>query len=342
MKVAIASCGPLRTFSKCYQTWIDNIIIPIENRIGKGNVKIFMYNCITDKKYYDTYIKNGKFNRKLGIDSEGSEDIINSSEYIEVCKDYHHNDMYIENIFNEINKFCNTDYNIYDIEKHTVPNGKKKKKFYHALISGICSNYNNKKIVDMIPIDYDLVIKIRPDAYLVQQYPIDTILNMDSNSIYLQVLKSDQPKTNIPKFNLFKKKLLGKRWDNFFMGHNKTLKHLYQNFLLNCKLMIDKYLQEPHNQHDCIPEFLLKNIIENAKIKPEKYFYHGAADRKFYKITPADKKFFKKFGMKTMAIPEDMDKTIHFAKYKKFNWFVLKNDHQHEVNGPIGQCSQLH
>ena len=315
MKVALACCGPLRSFSQCYHTWISNIIIPLEKKIGKGNVKIFMYNCTTNKTYYETNIENSKFNSKIGIDSDGSEHIINNSEYIELFNKYQQNDQYMINIFEEINKLFNTNYNIREIDNYTVPNGTKKKNFFHTMISGICSNYNNKKIIDMIPDDYDLVIKIRPDAYIIRPYPIDTLLNMKTNHIYIQVLDHTIPRIKIPKHNFFKKKLQGKRWDNFYMAHNNTLKHLYHNFFLHCKIMIDTYIQEPDRQHECMPEFLLKNLIENQKIIPEKYFYNGAADKRFSDI-----------------MSKDSNTIINYAKHMRFNWFVLKNEHQHIVN----------
>ena len=130
MKVALACCGPLRSFSQCYHTWVNNIIIPLEKKIGKGNVKIFMYNCTTNKTYYETNIENSKFNSKIGIDSDGSEHIINNSEYIELFNKYQQNDQYMINIFEEINKLFNTNYNIREIDNYTVPNGTKKKKFF--------------------------------------------------------------------------------------------------------------------------------------------------------------------------------------------------------------------
>ena len=118
MKVALACSGPIRTFNRCYQTWIDNIIIPLENIIGKGNVKIFMYNSVIDEDFYKTNIENSLFSAKIGTDSSGWKDIIENSPYIEKYIQYTYNNQYIEEIFDKINTYNKTNYDVYNIKKY--------------------------------------------------------------------------------------------------------------------------------------------------------------------------------------------------------------------------------
>ena len=308
MKVAIIAPGPIRSFSLCYQSWVDNLILPLENRIGKGNVKIFMDNSIITDNIFDKDLKNSVFTTKLGIDTDGWQNIIKNSPYIAQHTTYKYNDQYIENIFTKINNFNGTSYDPYSLKKHTTLYTKKnnyKYKFYYMLIQGICLNYNNKKAIDKIPEDYDITIKIRPDAFLVNPYPINDIINIKNNTIYLQAKISSH---NNPSFKLLNKKyLLGKRWDNFYMAHTSTLKQLYQKLYYHFSKNIHKFIQQPNKQNECIPEFLLKNIILSEKITVDKYLYHGAADKRF-----------------NIAKEKKMN-LIDFAKKNKFNWFVFKD-----------------
>ena len=172
------------------------------------------------------------------------------------------------------------------------------------LIQGICLNYNNKKAIDKIPEDYDITIKIRPDAFLVNPYPINDIINIKNNTIYLQAKISSH---NNPSFKLLNKKyLLGKRWDNFYMGTRSTLVQLYDNYFYYCHTILNKFIQKPNKQDKCIPEYLLQNIIIKEKIQSVEFLYHGAADKIFRKID------------------KNQDCWIKFAEENNINWFVLK------------------
>lgn len=278
MKVAIAVCGPLRSFSNCYPTWLTHLITPLEKKIGEGNVKIFIdYFHTPEDTYQNTHDKN-IFTTKLEIDTAGWNDIINQSKYIQYKNRYNYDDSYIENIFNLINKTedTNVTFNLYELKKYNkqkyIPKGHKYKKqrsiqkkqvykSYYNFIQGICHIYNTKKIIDVIPSEYDYTIKIRADAYLLKPYPIDTILTMNSDSIYIQKEAKQQNNTG------------GSRFDTFYMAKTDVLKKIYTNIFKHFKTFCQKFIVCEKNWHTCKPENLFCHIIYKSKIKVKPYPY---------------------------------------------------------------------
>lgn len=323
MKVAIVSPGPIRSFSLCYQSWVKKLIVPLENTIGKDNVKVFMYNSIITDEVYEKELKDSIFNTKLGTDTDGWQEIFENSPYITYHDIYKYNDKYIEEIFNEINEFNGTNYNPYSLKKYTKFIEKKNftYKSYYMLIQGICLNYNNKKLIDLVPDKYDLIIKIRPDVFLVEPYPIKELLQMKENTIYLQVKKHKGTVRTLQKKLLDDDNfVLGKRWDNFYMGHTKTLKQLYSNLFSLFNLHINNFITKPLLQEECIPEWFFQNIILSEKIMVDKYFYHGVADKRF--IIPSTKKNKRKLKL----VRRSGESKIKFARKNRFNWFIMVDD----------------
>ena len=249
MKIALVSPGPIRSFADCYQSWVDKLILPLEMKVGKGNVKIFLdYFSVTEDFYKQQFDKN-IFTTKMEVDRPGWKDILDNSPYIESSTQYVYTDQYILDLFDKINIENNTDINVYELKKYNINKKLKDQKFksYYNFIQGICSNYNNKKLIDKIPDEYDIIIKLRCDAFLISEYPIDKILKINDNTMYLQK---------------------GPRWDNFYMGKRSTLVQLYQNLYKNLNVFINTFKKKL-----ITPEIMLSCLIKNEKIFTQTYSY---------------------------------------------------------------------
>ena len=267
MKVAIVSPGPIRSFSKVYNSWVENLIKPLEKQVGVGNVKIFIEYFTVDENHFEN-LKNMEFHTKLEVDQPGWSDILENSPYIEYKHKYHYDTKYINNIFKIINEKNNSNYQPENLKKfseglkkHNNSLYKRKKRMYYNLIHGICMNYNNKVLIDKIPDDYGFIVKIRSDALLLKPYNLPNLSIFEKNNTVFFQKRRVQNKPYIE---------FGLRWDTFFMGNHQSLKKMYQNFFKICYLLIIRY-----NNRDLIrrPEYLIGMLLKNSKLKKKPYDY---------------------------------------------------------------------
>ena len=271
MKIAIVSPGPIRSFSKVYQSWVNNLIKPLEDQVGQGNVKIFIEYFTVDKNHMEN-LKKMEFHTKAELDEPGWSEILENSPYIEYQGRYHYDDNYIISIINNINEFNNCNYHPSNMKKYSdklrfkdTKMWMKKKRMFYNLIHAICMNYNNKIIIDKVPDDYDYIIKIRSDAYLLKPYQLDLQKFHNSKNVYFQIATDQSQRSRIT---------FGIRWDTFFMGSNKALKKMYQDYYKNCNLLIVKYL----NRNKIIrPEYFIDLLLKESKLnkKTYKYYYYS-------------------------------------------------------------------
>ena len=223
MKVCICIPGPLRSFSRCWESILRCMIKPLEEKVGKGNVKIYMENFHVSEEFYKKEFDKNMFNTKMEIDTSGWQKILNTSKYIEYSNLYEFRDAYIENIFKQINEKNETDWDVYDLKKYVMPFQKMEKsgmefKHYYNFVQGLCMNYNNKILIDKIPNEYDIIIKMRGDTKFIWEFPVVDALKSKNNFIYTAA---------------------GNRWDNFFWGRANTVKSLYENFFTQAKAIIE-------------------------------------------------------------------------------------------------------
>ena len=271
MKIAIVSPGPIRSFSKVYQSWVNNLIKPLEDQVGQGNVKIFIEYFTVDKNHMEN-LKKMEFHTKAELDEPGWSEILENSPYIEYQGRYHYDDNYIISIINNINEFNNCNYHPSNMKKYSdklrfkdTKMWMKKKRMFYNLIHAICMNYNNKRIIDKVPDDYECIIKIRSDAYLLKPYQLDLQKFHNSKNVYFQIATDQSQRSRIT---------FGIRWDTFFMGSNKALKKMYQDYYKNCNLLIVKYL----NRNKIIrPEYFIDLLLKESKLnkKTYKYYYYS-------------------------------------------------------------------
>ena len=271
MKIAIVSPGPIRSFSKVYQSWVDNLIKPLEDQVGQGNVKIFIEYFTVDKNHMEN-LKNKEFHTKAELDEPGWSEILEKSPYIEYQGRYHYDDNYIINIINNINEFNNCNYTLSNMKKYDAKlqfkderMWKKKKRMFYNLIHAVCMNYNNKMIIDKVPDDYDYIIKIRSDAHLLKPYQLDLKNLYNNKNVYFQTAIDQSQKSRIT---------FGIRWDTFFMGSNKALKKMYHDYYKNCNLLFIRYMNRNLIRR---PEYFIDLLLKESKLnkKTYKYYYHS-------------------------------------------------------------------
>ena len=255
MKIAIVSPGPIRSFADCYSSWIDNMIKPLEEQVGKGNVKIFLDYFSVDNEFYQQQFNKNIFTTKMEIDRPGWKEIISNSEYIELANQYTYTDDYILDIFTKINTHNNSELDAYELKKYNINKQRRELKYksYYNFIQGLCSNFNNKKLIDKVSHEYDVIIKLRCDAELLNKYPVKEVLNINDNTIYLQ---------------------RGTRWDNFYMAKRDTLVKLYSDLYKHMYQNILKF-----KQNIVTPEMFLTFLIKSHSI-----------DRKYYNYSHIKKK----------------------------------------------------
>lgn len=271
MKIAIVSPGPIRSFSKVYQSWVDNLIKPLEDQVGQGNVKIFIEYFTVDKNHMEN-LKKMEFHTKAELDEPGWSEILEKSPYIEYQGRYHYDDNYIINIIDNINEFNNCNYSLSNMKKYDAKlqfkdekMWKKKKRMFYNLIHAVCMNYNNKKIIDKVPDDYDYIIKIRSDAHLLKPYKLDLKNLYNNKNVYFQIASDQLQKSRIT---------FGIRWDTFFMGSNKALKKMYHDYYKKCNLLFVRYMNRNLIRR---PEYFIDLLLKESKLnkKTYEYYYHS-------------------------------------------------------------------
>ena len=235
-------------------------------------------------------LKKMEFHTKAELDEPGWSEILENSPYIVYQRRYHYDENYITNIIDKINEFNNSTYELSNMKKyddrlkfkdHRM--WKKKRRMFYNLIHAICMNYNNKIIIDKVPDDYDYIIKIRSDAYLLKPYQLDLQNIYNNKSVYCQIA-DDQLDTNLKKDESYNKATVerlaqrsksritfGVRWDTFFMGSNKALKKMYQDYYKNCNLLFVRYMNRNLIRR---PEYFIDLLIKESKLNKKTYEYY--------------------------------------------------------------------
>ena len=257
MKIAIIIPGPIRSFANNYESLLKYIILPIEEKYGKGSVKIFMDYFTVTKEFYEKEYDKNMFNTKMEIDAEGYQEILDNSEYIAYKNSYVFKDDYVENIFNEINKENNSNYDCYELKNYNKELYKNqdakgfKFKNYYVFMQGIIMNYNNKQLLEKVPDDYDIIIKYRADAKLLKFFPFSFLDKIEDNTIYLPIAS-------------------GGRWDTFFVATANSMRNLYKNYYSECITLIDTYKKNDKFEAE---DMLIKLIkLTGNKLEKLNYF----------------------------------------------------------------------
>ena len=252
MKIALLLPGPLRSFSECWNSLSEQLIKPIEQYYDGITFKIFIEYFHVSQEFYEQEYEKNIFNSKMEIDTPGWQEILKNSRYFEYQNEYIFKDQYIFDIFEEINKVNNKKYNPLSLKKISKQKKEKCNSFYYdfyVFIQGICLHFNNKKLIDKIPPEFQISIKGRPDTFYEKRYPVEQFSNIEENVVYLQE---------------------GERWDCFFVSHTKTLQKLYSNFFKHCQ----KFIHILKKKGKLKPEKMLLLLLKYEKIEIKKYTYN--------------------------------------------------------------------
>lgn len=241
MNIAICIPGQLRCFTKYYDNLIQNVILPLENSNKINQVSIFL-ECFTIKKKYNEN-PNSKYNIKMHVDTEGIDEI-SKSKYFKYCNLYNFTDDTIYQVFKDIK--CK--YSPDDLEKYQKKLRSKNNMAWKRLTNGVCQLYNNKKLIEKVPDNYDIIMRMRSDVEYIKKFPVEKILNCKNNTLYFCTSGY----------------YLSKGGDTFFFGNTKLLKNVYKNLYHYLRNNVEKYVKSGN----ITPESILDDILIDLDINP--------------------------------------------------------------------------
>lgn len=252
INIAICISGQLRSFSKSFHTLRDNIINPLEKMDNVDKVNIFM-NCF---KFNDENFYSNKYTSKMELDTPGWEEILEDPLFI-YKNTYKFTDSNVYDIFNQY-----TNKNPDDMEKYQKNDSKEKNRSWKLLINAVCMHHNNKVIIDKVPDNYDIIIRLRCEGMYKNDFPINIIS---------KCLKYD-----VIYFCTKNIKNLSNRGDNFFIGNTKTIKKLYNN------IPVDDFLNEFIITGKLLAETMLLKLVKLNKIEPKSFHMNWKVSRNIY------------------------------------------------------------
>lgn len=257
MKVAICICGQIRSLSLYFHTLINNIVKVIEN--DGHEVGIFIDSFNITKDYYNKNFSTNLYTTKMEIDRLGWENVLNKyNKYIKYKNIYSFSDQNIYDIFKKYTKYNPDDMKKYQNLKKSLG----KNRSWKLIINAICMHYNNKVVINKVPEDYDIIIRLRGEGEYMSKFPKEIINKFKNNVIYF----CNQNPTII---------FTNQLGDNFFMGNYYSMNKIYKDLFSLFNTILEKYMKTGY----LTGEMILEDLVNYNKMIPKTFIMKWKINR---------------------------------------------------------------